>query len=107
MDKAIISLAIVGNVCNLAYNVPFVYVVVKHRNADNISKYFLSLRLFSSIIWIIYGIFISDIFVGISYFITLLSSIIVLGIKLKQKKSKEIELDYKNPLSPNLREYYV
>tara|TARA_Y100000996_G_C21969780_1_gene415911 strand:- start:167 stop:490 length:324 start_codon:yes stop_codon:yes gene_type:complete len=107
MENAVISLAIVGNVCNLAYNVPFVYVVVKHRNADNISKYFLGLRLFSSIIWIMYGIFVSDMFVGISYSITLLSSVIVLAIKLTQKNSKEIEPNYRDQLSPNLREFYV
>ena len=107
MDKTVISLAIVGNVCNLAYNVPFVWVVIKHRNADNISKYFLGLRLFSSVIWIMYGIFVSDMFIGISYAITLLSSMIVLGIKITQKKSKEIEHNYTDPLSPNLREFYV
>lgn len=107
MDKTVISLAIVGNVCNLAYNVPFVWVVVKHRNADNISKYFLSLRLLSSIIWIVYGAFIIDIYICISYAITLLSSMIVLGIKINQKRSKEIEHNYTDPLSPNLREFYV
>tara|TARA_A100001015_G_C14339692_1_gene462562 strand:- start:206 stop:373 length:168 start_codon:yes stop_codon:yes gene_type:complete len=54
-----------------------------------------------------YGIFVSDMFIGISYAITLLSSIIVLGIKITQKRSKEIEHNYTDPLSPNLREFYV
>ena len=91
MEPAIISLAVVGNVCNLAYNIPFVWVVVKHRNANNISGKFLYLRIFSSIIWIIYSILTLEIFIASSYSITLLSSFIILYVKLNQKKEIEIE----------------
>lgn len=92
METTIITFAVIGNVCNFAYNVPFVYVVVKHQNANNISSKFLYLRIFSSIIWITYSIFTIEMFVGLSYAITLLSSLIVLYVKLfginnKQKSS--------------------
>tara|TARA_B100000131_G_C18035019_1_gene580050 strand:+ start:228 stop:533 length:306 start_codon:yes stop_codon:yes gene_type:complete len=92
METTIITFAVIGNVCNFAYNVPFVYVVVKHQNANNISSKFLYLRIFSSIIWITYSIFTIEMFVGLSYAITLLSSFIVLYVKLfginnKQKSS--------------------
>ena len=86
MDSGIFALAIIGNVCNFAYNVPFVYVVVKHMNADNISKKFLCLRVVSSVVWIMYSIFTLEMYVGISYTISLVSSSIVLYIKLIQKK---------------------
>tara|TARA_Y100000389_G_scaffold3105_1_gene3011 strand:+ start:144 stop:464 length:321 start_codon:yes stop_codon:yes gene_type:complete len=84
MEATIISLAVVGNVCNFAYNVPFVWVVVKHQNADNISSKFLYLRIFSSIIWILYAIFTFEMFIVSSYSITLLSSFIILYVKLTQ-----------------------
>lgn len=92
METTIITFAVIGNVCNFAYNVPFVYVVVKHQNANNISSKFLYLRIFSSIIWITYSIFTIEMFVGLSYAITLLSSFIILYVKLfginnKQKSS--------------------
>ena len=89
MDTGILSLAIIGNICNFAYNVPFVWVVVKHRNANNISGKFLYLRVFTSIVWILYSIFTQEIFVGCSYTVTLISSCIVLYIKLTQKEIKE------------------
>ena len=89
MDSAILSLAVMGNICNFAYNVPFVWVVVKHRNANNISGKFLYLRVFTSIVWILYSIFTQEIFVGCSYTVTLISSCIVLYIKLTQKDIEE------------------
>ena len=85
MENSILTLAIVGNVCNFAYNVPFVYVVYKHWNADNISKKFLCLRIVGALIWISYCILVSDLFIGISYSVTLLSSGIILYVKLTQK----------------------
>lgn len=90
MEATIISLAVVGNVCNFAYNVPFVWVVVKHQNADNISSKFLYLRIFSCIIWILYAIFTLEMFIVSSYSITLVSSFIILYVKLTQKQISEI-----------------
>tara|TARA_Y100000389_G_scaffold37211_1_gene31538 strand:+ start:3486 stop:3794 length:309 start_codon:yes stop_codon:yes gene_type:complete len=89
MDTTIISFAIVGNICNLAYNIPFVYVVLKHWNADNISQKFLSLRVFSSMIWITYGILTIDVYIAVAYVITLISSMLVLYVKMTQVKNVE------------------
>jgi uncharacterized protein with PQ loop repeat len=82
LQTSIITLAIIGNVCNFAYNVPFVYVVVKNKSAENISKKFLYLRIFSGFIWITYSTLTLEVYVGISYAITLISSFIILYIKL-------------------------
>tara|TARA_Y100000114_G_scaffold147884_1_gene160210 strand:+ start:664 stop:1098 length:435 start_codon:yes stop_codon:yes gene_type:complete len=94
MDETILSLAIVANVCNFAYNVPFVYVVVKHNSAANISMKFLYLRIFGSIIWVLYAIFTIELYVAISNAVTLLSSSIIYYIKVKELirvKNKEEE----------------
>ena len=95
MEETIISFAIIGNVCNLAYNIPFVYVVVKHWNADNISQKFLNLRVFSSMIWITYGILTMDEYIASAYVITLISSMLVLYVKMTQVK-KEINSEEDN-----------
>ena len=92
-----------GNICNFAYNVPFVWVVVKHRNANNISGKFLYLRVFTSIVWILYSIFTQEIFVGCSYTVTLISSCIVLYIKLTQKEIKEIKEKQGNPIKKEIK----
>ena len=96
----VLTFAILGNVCNFAYNVPFVWVVVKHNSADNISKKFLYLRVFSSMIWITYAILTIEWFVGLSYSVTLLSSSIVLYIKLMGGSNKKDASQASPPPSP-------
>ena len=87
MNDTILTLAILGNICNFAYNVPFVYVVWKHWNANNISQKFLVLRVIGSLIWIAYCIIINDLFVGLSYSVTLLSCGFIFYVKITQKSS--------------------
>ena len=94
MDKLILSFAIIGNIFNFIYNIPFVYVVFKHWNADNISKKFLYIRILGSISWIIYAILDKNLYVGLSYSVTLTSSLLVTYVKITQKKTNE-------PISPN------
>ena len=86
MKDILLAFAIIGNVLNLAYNIPFVWVVMKHWNANNISKTFLYLRTLCSIIWIIYAFLLKDIVLGVSYIVILLSSALVTYVKLTQDK---------------------
>lgn len=102
MNEIVLSLAIIGNICNFAYNVPFVYVVYKHWNADNISKKFLCLRTIGAVIWIIYCILVNDFLIGISYGVTLLSSSFVLYIKLTQKQSVSSPLKMSSPIPKDI-----
>ena len=87
MNETILILAILGNICNLAYNIPFIYVVWKHWNANNISKKFLVLRIIGSLIWIAYCIIINDLLIGLSYSVILLSSGFILYVKINQSPS--------------------
>ena len=77
-------IGIIGNLFNLMYNIPFVWVIVKHWNADNISKKFLYIRITGSISWIIYSILSLNIYIGVSYTVTLISSLIITFVKHTQ-----------------------
>tara|TARA_B100000745_G_scaffold298967_1_gene248710 strand:+ start:1019 stop:1321 length:303 start_codon:yes stop_codon:yes gene_type:complete len=89
-----ISLALIGNGLNFMYNIPFVYQVYKNKNTKNISTCFLLLRTLGSISWISYGILEKDIWIQLSYSVTLLSSLIVSFYKIKDKlKKKEVEIN--------------
>lgn len=81
----VLFFAILGNTLNILYNIPFVYRVFKNKSANNISSYFLIMRLFGAISWIIYAILESEVWVGLSYIVTLISSICVSYIKVKYK----------------------
>ena len=99
MNNIILTFAILGNICNFAYNVPFVYVVWKHWNANNISQKFLILRIIGSLIWIGYSILITDLFVGLSYSVTFLSSSFIFFVKITQKKSSPISNSVTNTVT--------
>jgi len=83
-DPSLLTLAIIGNVLNFAYNIPFVYTVVKNNSAKNISLLFLYIRMFASISWLIYSALKPDVLIGVSYVVTLSSSCIVYYIKMKE-----------------------
>lgn len=87
MDDAILSLAVVGNVLNLAYNVPLVWRVIKLWDAENLSKYFLAMRVSGSIIWLFYAVAASDAWVGISYTVTLASSLLLTMVKICPRRA--------------------
>ena len=88
MDETILAMAVLGNTLNIAYNIPFVYQVIKTQSADDISAYFLYLRIVGSIAWLIYSGLTQELFVGLSYTVTLTSSLIVWFIKTFRKPIK-------------------
>lgn len=81
-ERAAIALALSGNALNLAYNVPLVYLVVKKWDADNLSKYYIALRVSGSVAWIAYAGVTEELWVGVSYCVTLLSSLILAYVKM-------------------------
>ena len=84
----VLTFAILGNVLNIAYNIPFVYQVFKNRSSKNISGMFLMMRFTGSIFWIIYAVLVSDAWVGFCYAVTLLSTIMVGYVKCVDRKVK-------------------
>jgi len=85
----VLTFAILGNFLNLAYNIPFVYLVWKNRSSKNISGLFLILRFCGSVSWFIYGIIVNDVWVMISYIITLIATIMICYIKILDKIKKK------------------
>jgi uncharacterized protein with PQ loop repeat len=82
------TFAILGNVTNLAYNIPFVYLVWKKRSSKNISGLFLTLRVFGSISWLIYAGLVSDMWIVFSYSITLISTLMISYIKCIERREQ-------------------
>lgn len=85
--------AILGNVLNLAYNVPLVYQVIRNKSTRNISGTFLILRLLGSIVWCIYGGLVQDLWIILLNLVTLSSTFIIGCYKIsnRREKNKEIE----------------
>ena len=77
----LMTFATLGNIFNLLYNIPLVYRAYKTKSTNDISIYFLYLRISGSISWLVYSILKPDIYVGLSYIVTLISSLIILVIK--------------------------
>ena len=90
-QDAIITLAVIGNVLNLAYNVPLVWRVMRLWDAENLSAYFLSMRITGSIIWLLYAVLAVDTWVGVSYTVTLISSGLLTLVKLCPRKNQSVE----------------
>ena len=82
----VITFAVIGNVLNLAYNIPFVWLVWKNRSSKNISGMFLTLRFFGSISWLIYAGLVENAWVGISYTVTLVATLFIGYVKYMERK---------------------
>ena len=92
-ETTTLALAITGNTLNLAYNIPFVYEVVKNKSAENISTFFLVLRIFGSLSWMAYAIVVDDVWILISYIFTITSTLIISFVKICEFKNKTRNLD--------------
>ena len=86
----IITFAVIGNVLNLGYNIPFVWLVWKNRSSKNISGMFLSLRFFGSISWLIYAGLVKDLWIAISYTVTLVATLFIVYVKFKERKRNRL-----------------
>jgi uncharacterized protein with PQ loop repeat len=87
-EDLILALAIIGNTLNLAYNIPLVYQVIRNKNTRNISGSFLILRVVGSISWVLYGVVDEDIWIICANNVTLLSSLIIGGYKIRDRLKK-------------------
>jgi uncharacterized protein with PQ loop repeat len=81
----------IGNVLSILYNIPQMWRTHKLKKADDISSYFLWMRLSSGIIWSIYCIYYQMWYVIISWSTTIISTTQILYYKY-----------YPSPLAPVL-----
>lgn len=91
-NKPALAFAIIGNGLNLAYNIPFVYLVWKNRSSKNISGTFLLLRFWGSISWLVYAALVMDAWVGFSYVVTLTATCAIYYIKFGERNNKKREI---------------
>ena len=97
----VLVFAFLGNILNLAYNIPFVYLVWKNRSSKNISGAFLTLRFCGSISWLVYAALIQDAWVGTSYIVTLTATIMVGYVKYTERKVKKLKMENENQVIVN------
>ena len=86
----------IGNVLSMVYNLPQMWMTYKLKKADDISSYFLWMRLSSGIIWSIYCIYYRMWNVIISWVTTIISTVQILYYKyypspLAQRQLEEEE----------------
>jgi len=118
MSISVTALGILVSIISITYNFPFAYRILKNGSARDVDPYFLSMRAVGTILYIIYGILINDIYVIISNVIPLVSTTIVIIVKVlnKYKRLTWVELTtgfvssllkYKvNPLESQVIELY-
>ena len=85
----------VANVFGVIYNIPQIYHTYTTKKADDISGLSISLRLLSSLIWTFYSIYFSMWGIGVSWFVTLFSSILIIYYKIEKRvieEDKQIEI---------------
>jgi uncharacterized protein with PQ loop repeat len=95
-DPVITALGIIISVIGVIYNVPLTWRVWKTKSANDISPWFLSLRIVNSILSIAYGAVIQDPYVITTNAVPLLSSMIVTHIWIRYRptpKNKTAESD--------------
>jgi uncharacterized protein with PQ loop repeat len=103
-NKPALAFAIIGNGLNLAYNIPFVYLVWKNRSSKNISGTFLLLRFWGSISWLIYAVLVMDAWVGFSYVVTLTATCAIYYIKFGERNNKKREIKESEETNNEIKE---
>ena len=91
----------IGNFLSVIYNVPQMWRTYKLKKADDISSYFLWMRLASGIIWSIYCIYYQMWYVIISWASTIISTIQILYYKYYPGYSQRVLITDLNEVSEN------
>jgi len=91
----------IGNVLSVIYNIPQMWRTYKLKKADDISSYFLWMRLTSGIIWSIYCIYYEMWYVIISWASTIISTLQILYYKYYPVYSQRILLTDLNEVPEN------
>jgi len=81
----------IANILGLLYNIPQIYHTYITKKVDDISTLSLILRFISSLLWSFYCIYFNMLDVGISWYITFISSVLILYYKVRQQILYEIK----------------
>jgi len=91
----------IGNVLSVIYNVPQMWRTYKLKKADDISSYFLWMRLASGIIWSVYCIYYQMWYVIISWASTIISTLQILYYKYYPVYSQRVLMTDLNEVPEN------
>ena len=94
----------IGNVLSVIYNIPQMWRTYKLKKADDISSYFLWMRLASGIIWSVYCIYYQMCDVIISWASTIISTLQMLYYKYYPVYSQRVLLTDLNEVPENEHE---
>ena len=87
-------LLVLANIINLVYNIPQMVQTYKTRSTGDFSTIFLSLRIISNIIWIIYSISIDSMLMLINSIVTVIATLFIGYFKYTEyKKHKNTQDD--------------
>lgn len=89
----------VANISGVIYNFPQIYHTYITKKVDDISTLSISMRLLSSIIWTFYCSYFSMWGIGLSWIITLVSSMLIVYYKVeKQVIDESININDRNKI---------
>lgn len=91
----------IGNVLSVIYNIPQMWRTYKLKKADDISSYFLWMRLTSGIIWSIYCIYYEMWYVIISWVSTIIATLQILYYKYYPVYSQRVLMTDLNEVPEN------
>jgi uncharacterized protein with PQ loop repeat len=94
----------IGNVLSVIYNVPQMWRTYKLKKADDISSYFLWMRLASGIIWSVYCIYYKMWYVIISWASTIIATLQILYYKYYPAYSQRVLMTDMNEIRENEHE---
>ena len=94
----------IGNVLSVIYNIPQMWRTYKLKKADDISSYFLWMRLASGIIWSVYCIYYQMWYVIISWASTIISTVQILYYKYYPAYSQRVLMTDLNEVPENENE---
>ena len=70
-------LLVLANVINVVYNIPQMVHTYKTKSTKDFSIWFITLRIFGNIIWVLYAIEVNSILMLVNNTVTVLSSIFI------------------------------
>ena len=94
----------IGNILSVIYNVPQMWRTYKLKKADDISSYFLWMRLASGIIWSVYCIYYKMWYVIISWASTIIATLQILYYKYYPAYSERVLMTDMNEIRENEHE---
>jgi len=88
---------IIANIINITYNIPQMVKTYKRKTTQDLSSWFLFLRVISSIIWVFYAIEVDSMLMLTNTLVTIVSSIFIGYYKVielvKEYRNKNDELN--------------